>query len=221
MDTTGVILLTGIGLVVGFLLAALIFSLRGESTSQREPQQQLLTDSEKSIHVWREGGDQHLVVEMGGVSHHREDELPADQKQALTGLVRELQAWLGTGPTPAAGGAPPAGEQAVELAQGDETRKSTSLNPLKVFGDALQPASKPELDEQDQSIVNQIDQILQKKLEGTQFEEKGVRLVEGPDQGMEIKIGLDKYTEIESVPDERIRQLIRISVAEWERTLGD
>ena len=67
----------------------------------------------------------------------------------------------------------------------------------------------------------QIDQILQTKLEGTHLDDQGIRLVEGPEQGMVIEIGLDKYTEIEAVPDEQIRQLIRLSVADWERSLGD
>ena len=76
MDITGVILLTGIGLVIGFLVAALIFSLRKESPPKQTPQQQLLSDSENKISVWREGGDQRLVVEMNGVSHRQEERPP-------------------------------------------------------------------------------------------------------------------------------------------------
>ena len=220
MDITGVILLTGIGLIVGFLVAALIFSVRKESAPEQSPQQ-LLSDSENKIRVWREGGDQRLVVEMNGVSHHQESDLHADQKQKLVTLVRELQTWIGASTAAAAvvPSQPVKSEPAIEKTGNEQD--GTSFNPLKIFGDALQPQKKIEADELDQSIVSQIDQILQTKLEGTNIEDRGIRLVEGPDQGMVIEIGLDKYTEIEAVPDEQIRQLIRISVADWERTLGD
>ncbi len=220
MDLTGVVLFTGIGLVVGFLVAALIFSLRKESSPKQAPQQ-LLSDSENKVRVWREGGEQRLVVEMDGVSHRQESDLHPDQKQKLVILVRELQTWIGAS-TAAAAVVPPQpvkSEPAIEKT-GDE-QEGTSLNPLKIFGDALQPQKKTEADELDLSIVSQIDQILQTKLEGTNLEDHGIRLVEGPDQGMVIEIGLDNYTEIDAVPDTQVRQLIHLSVADWENTLGD
>ena len=221
MDLTGVILLTGIGVVVGFLLAALIFSLRKESSPEQAPQQQLLSDTEHNIRTWREGGDQHLVVELDGVSHRQESDLHADQRRLLADLTGELQDWIGKKPTPTAEpSAQPDEHKATDL-QTEEVKKTTSLNPLKVFSDSLQPKKKSSADEPDQSIVAQIDLILQAKMEGNQFEDQGIRLIEGPDQGMVIEIGISKYTEIDAVPDEQVRQLIRLSVVEWERSLGD
>lgn len=221
MDISGVILLAGIGVVIGFLLAALIFSLRKESSTEQVPQQQLLSDSENKIRVWREGGDQRLVVEMNGVSHRQESDLHTDQKRLLVNLTRELQSWIGSSTTAAAESAAQADIIKTALPQTDEVKKSPSLNPLKVFSDSLQPLKKSDADVIDQSIVSQIDSILQDKMEGTHLEDRGVRLVEGPDQGMVIEIGLDKYTEIEAIPDEQIRNLIRLSVAEWEKSVGD
>lgn len=222
MDITGVILLTGIGLVVGFLVAALIFSLRRESTPKQVPKQQLLSDAENKVDLWREGGEQRLVVEMNGVSYDQESKLRAEQRKTLESLVRELQTWLGgtSAAAPVAGPlqpvkSEPAKEQLVD------SQEEPSRNPLKIFGDVLQPQKKSEVDELDLSIVAQIDQILQTRLEELHLEDKGVQLVEGPDQGMIIEIGLDKYTEIEAIPDEEIRQLIRASVADWESSLGD
>ena len=220
MDISGVILLAGIGVVIGFLVAALIFSLRKQSSPEQTPQQ-LLSDSENKIRVWREGGDQRLVVEMNGVSHREESDLHADQKRLLVNLVRELQSWIGSSTTAAAGPAAQADVLKAAHPQTEEGKKSPSLNPLKVFGDSLQPMKKSDADVLDQSIVSQIDTILQDKMEGTHLEDRGVRLVEGPDQGMVIEIGLDKYTEIEAIPDEQIRNLIRLSVAEWEKSIGD
>lgn len=221
MDLTGVILLTGIGLVVGFLVAALIFSLRNESASQEQPKKQLLSDAENKVRVWREGGDERLVVEMKGVSYRQGSRLKPEQKKVLDDLVREIQAWLGAATAAAAVATPPAEKPKPLKDHSEVAQDRTSLNPLKIFGDALQPQKKTDAGEQDLSIVAQIDQLLQTKLEGTHLEDKGIQLVEGPDQGMVIEIGLDKYNEIEAVPDEEVRELIRLSVADWERSLGD
>lgn len=220
MDLTGVILLTGIGLVVGFLVAALIFSLKKEPALAGKPKEQVMSDAHNKVRIWREGGDKQLVVEMNGVSYHQGGKLPAEQKQVVEDLVIELQAWLGKAVVAStviteSAATLPANEQAVINKEG------TSLNPLKIFGDAIRSKPSSKADDHDQSIVAQIDQILQAKIEGTDLEERGIRLVEGTDQRMIIEIGLNKYTEIDAVPDEQVRQLIRISVADWERNLGD
>ena len=221
MDLTGVILLTGIGLVVGFLVAALIFSIRRESTSQEQPKKQLLSDAENKVRLWREGGEERLVVEMNGVSYRQRNKLQPEQKQVLDNIVKELQSWLGASTTPAAAVTHQAVKAAPAIEPAVGAQDGTSLNPLKIFGDALQPQKKTVADERDLSIVAQIDQILQTKIEGTHLEERGIRLVEGPDQGMVIELGLDKYTDIDAVPDEEVRKFIRLSVAEWEKSLGD
>ena len=222
MDITGVVLLTGIGLVVGFLVAALIFSVWRGASPKEEPRQQLLSDAENKVRLWREGGEKRLVVEMNGVSYHQGSKLKADQRQILEKLVREVQAWLGSPSTAPndAGPAQPVRSEPVKE-QPVQTQDGTSLNPLKIFGDALQRQNKSETGGDDLSIVAQIDHILQTRLEGTALEDKGIQLVEGIDQGMVIEVGLDKYTDIEAVPDDEIRQLIRQSVADWEKSVGD
>lgn len=219
MDLTGAILLIGIGIVIGFLFAALFFTLRRGSSPEPPSQERVLTDSEHSIRIWREGKDRRLVIEMDGVSHYQESELHTDQSRRIAGLIRELQAWMDVSLSPVSPTQPEAFKTAAS-ATGEET-KSTSLNPLKIFNRSLQPLEKTGSSDPDLSIVAQIDEILQAKLEGIHLDDQGIRLIEGPDQGMVIEVGLNRYTEIDAVPDEKVRQLIRLSVAEWESSLGD
>jgi hypothetical protein len=219
MDLTGAILLTGIGIVIGFLFAALFFALRRGSSPEPPSQELVLTDSERSIRIWREGNERRLVIEMNGVAHYKESELHTDQSRLLADLIGELQAWIDVSLGPAS---PPQPEAIKpDASQTGEETKSTSLNPFEIFSRSLQPKEKTESGELDLSIVAQIDEILQAKLEGIHLDDQGIRLVEGPDQGMVIEVGLNRYTEIDAVPDERVRQLIRLSVAEWESSLGD
>jgi hypothetical protein len=139
----------------------------------------------------------------------------------LTKLSEDLRDWIGDLPHAATESPTAVEPSASGLSQTDQPVKGPSLNPLKVFGDAMKPLDKPEGGPAEESIVSQIDKILQSKLEGTSLEEQGIRLFEGPDQAMVIEIGLDRYTEIDAVPDDQIRQLIRLSVTDWERSLGD
>jgi hypothetical protein len=215
MDLTGAILLAGIGVVIGFLVGVLVFTLRKDSPPKHPSREQVLSDSDQSVRIWREGKERRLVIEISGVSHYRGSDLKDEQSHIITGLIRELQAWMGAS---ASAQTEPAKSAPPDLSE--ETQK-TSLNPLKIFSRSLQPLEKTGSDEPDLSIVGQIDEILQAKLAGTHFEDQGIRLVEGPDQSMVIQVGLQSYTEIDAVPDDQVCQLIRLSVAEWENSLGD
>ncbi len=219
MDLIGTILLAGIGLVIGLLLGILIVTLRKDSSPKPPSPEPLLSDPKHSVRILREGKERRLVISMDGVSHYRRSDLNDDQSRNLAGLIRELQTWMGISPestvSPQSEASKPPTPVIVEETQ------STSLNPLKIFGRSLQPLEKTGSDDPAESIVTQIDEILQAKLAGTHLDDQGIHLVEGPDQSMEIQVGLSSYVEIEAIPDAQVRQLIRISVAEWENSLPD
>lgn len=81
-----------------------------------------------------------------------------------------------------------------------------------------QPAKKdPEIEFKLLSIVQQIDTVLQKRLEGTPLAGQGIRLHDSPQGGVEVYIGIQKYETIDDVPDETIKKAIRAAVAEWEQ----
>ena len=66
------------------------------------------------------------------------------------------------------------------------------------------------------SIVGQIDAVLQTRLIGTPLEERGVFLAQTPEGGVIVYVGLSKYLGIDEVPDEEIKAAIRAAIAEWE-----
>jgi hypothetical protein len=222
MDITGAILLAGIGVVIGFLLGALVFSLRRQASPQSSHREPLLSDTQNDLRIWREGKEKNLVVEIEGASYHRESDLDSEKSQLVASVIRELYDWMGVLPTPVVPSPDPKPESfpPAETQNGEEMRR-TSLNPLQIFNRSLQPLEKTGSSQSDKSIVEQIDEILQVKLQDAALDGRGIHLIEGPDQGMIIEIGLRKYTDIDAVPDETIRRLIRYSVAEWENQMGD
>lgn len=67
------------------------------------------------------------------------------------------------------------------------------------------------------SIVTQIDTILQTHLQGTPLEERGIFLTESPEGGVAVYVGLTRYSGIDEVPDPEIKAVIRAAISEWEK----
>jgi len=65
--------------------------------------------------------------------------------------------------------------------------------------------------------VEQIDGILQEKLLNSPLRNRGIRLMQTPNGGMTIWVGLEHYTTIDEIPDEEVVAIIRASVQAWER----
>ena len=66
------------------------------------------------------------------------------------------------------------------------------------------------------SIVSQIDSVLQARLAGTRLEERGIFLTESPEGGVSVYVGLTRYNGIDDVPDPEIKTAIRAAIKEWE-----
>jgi hypothetical protein len=66
------------------------------------------------------------------------------------------------------------------------------------------------------SMVEQIDRVLQKKLDGHPLEKRGIALRSAPSGSLLVKVGLEEYEWIDEIPDQPIQDIIREAIAEWE-----
>jgi len=96
------------------------------------------------------------------------------------------------------------------------TPRVSNTNPVNILARVLQPGLSS-VQEPPKSIAAQIDEILQEMLEGSPMASRGIRLMEFPNRGLVVMVGLDQYEGVDLVPDDDIRQLIRSAVEEWER----
>jgi hypothetical protein len=66
------------------------------------------------------------------------------------------------------------------------------------------------------SIVSQIDSVLQARLEGTPLGERGIFLTQSAEGGVNVYVGLTRYSGVDEVPDPEIKAAIRAAISEWE-----
>ncbi|HEX6269569.1 MAG TPA: hypothetical protein VFZ43_04990 [Anaerolineales bacterium] len=66
------------------------------------------------------------------------------------------------------------------------------------------------------SIISQIDAILQARMAGTPLEGRRVFLTQSPDGGVIVYVGLTRYMSVDDVPDAEVKATIRAAISEWE-----
>ncbi len=81
------------------------------------------------------------------------------------------------------------------------------------YGGRSAAASSPQQAESSDQMLEEINEILQRSLASTP--DRGVRLFPDGVGGVKVMIGVKSY-EVEDVPDDEIKDLIRQAVAEWE-----
>jgi len=87
------------------------------------------------------------------------------------------------------------------------------LIPLEVDGEEEgEPAVKM------LSVIDEVNEILQKKLHGSPLAGKGIHLMENHNKEIRFWVGLNSYNDVEEIPDAEVRQIIDASVREWEES---
>jgi len=148
-------------------------------------------DSQLILRVWREEGKS-PVFDLDG-KYLEKDQLPSDILNLIT--VQEDES-PEPEPPPAAEVLPP---------------------PVEVIPD-IEDEDEDEIDEEKMlSVVDEVNDILQKKLVGSPLAGKGIHMMENHNKEIRFWVGLDSFDDVEEIPDPGVRQIIDESVKEWER----
>jgi hypothetical protein len=226
MATTEVIFVILIGLIgvgVGIAIGMLLLGARSDKP-ERDDQPKSRTNMIEVATVWQDRKSGKLYPEVNGKIVRYPAEMSASQRERLVSQLGSLLDWLR--PAAREKGGQPASEVASTDPEGIVPDTTASMpvqapakpriSPIDLMARAVQPDTRP-LEKPPQSIAAQIDEILQEKLSGSSLDNRGIRLMELPVKGMVIMVGLEQYPDIDAVPDEEIRKMIRESVAEWEQ----
>ena len=172
--------------------------------------------------IWRDMRSGDFCPELDGKVFRSPSEMTEEQKARFTKLLEVLQSWTKSPENNPKAGVPVLKVRPVSV-PGEEIKpvlddKRISYNPIKVFSDAIgTDTNKPK--SESMSIVAQVDEILQEKLENTPLAKRGISMKDSLDGGLLVWVGLQQYDSIDEVPDPEIRQVLKASVEEWERRL--
>ena len=164
-------------------------------------------DDVEVLSAWRTRSNK-VWLGMDGTRLNEKAALQPGQYQRLLNLVLDLRPWLETPKTEStAQPLRPAAPAPVVPQPPTKVEKKTGAPTTET----VQP--EPVLD----SIIQQIDKVLQAKLETSAFKDRGVQLIEGPGGIVIVKDGINRYEGVDAIPDPEIKNLIRQAVADWEK----
>jgi hypothetical protein len=182
-----------------------------------------------------------FLKEGGDESPSRDDEAAADPQQTEVPSLKKpspgselvLQVWQEEGK------APVYEAEGKYIAKEDLPKDILNLitiheQPAQEAAPAPQPPIEPlpepvqevvpEEDDEDEegeikmlSVVDEVNDILQRKLHGSPLAGKGIHLMENHKQEIRFWVGLESFDDVEDIPDPEIRKLIDDAVKEWEQ----
>ena len=207
--------------LMGAALVGGVITLRGRALKRRAAGAPPEPDLVEVAHLYRSRKTHRLVVSLDNQLHTSASELSDDQHKRLSSVAAVLKTWL-TEPSPAVQAAPitpvppPTPAQALPgMVTPPAEIKPVAARPLEALNRALVP-NPSQMAVQFKSIAAQINDVLQSRLPGSPYAGQGIVLVETPDQGVVVRIGIEEYPGVEAVPDPEIRSFIKEAVAEWE-----
>ena len=225
------------GFLIGFILRG-IFRKKNMPEAKVELDKALAAETAKKkardphfhevAQLWRDNRDHRLVFQIDNKYFKRGDDLSTRDKDLLLKVVEDFYHWLETDspirrvevnasqPNQSQPSEPFSALAKNVASKDQESSLKIDMSPANVLAQAMnidvrQPASSS------QSMVTQVDAILQEKLHRAGMKKWAIRLTEFPQRGMVVMVGLEQYNSIDEVPYERVRSIIRESVSEWEQ----
>lgn len=71
------------------------------------------------------------------------------------------------------------------------------------------------------TVAGQISDIIAEMIQDSPLKQKGVKLIERPDHGVDVWVGVEKFDGVGSIPYPEVKELIREAATRWERENSD
>jgi hypothetical protein len=153
-------------------------------------------------------------------------DLAPDERKRLTEVLSVMQKWAQSeepvkAPAPVVAAAAvaisPADEPLptpVEIREETKPRLDLAKGARMFFTDNVARKVEPK----PKTIIDMINDVLQKKLETSPLQSKKIKMEEGPHGEVVVAVGADHYMGVDQVPDPEVQAIIKQAIAEWEHT---
>jgi len=193
--------------------------MQAEARLSSTPAMPIVMDDPGILRVKNENGTLSLQVDGAQVDSLS---LAPMQRKRLIEILNLVRPWLDGKPAPVVPLPPTQSSDPLDRLDAVSASPQTYRTPAPV--QSAQPAPKPATPKKDDkpepppnSMVAQINAILQLRIANTSLAAQGVTLLESPSGGVNVYIGIKKYEGVEDVPSEEIKAAIRYAIAEWEK----
>ncbi len=205
--------------VVGYLLGLLESAIKNDSKKERDdvnlregeelaegetPSAFEAEDLEPEVLTIFKRVSGALKLRLDGKMVEYKSDLTVEERERLLSLIISLRPWV-DGAKTASSSAPLPADAKIPVVAKPVPKVNLELDP------DLEKASLENL-----SMLEQIDRVLQKKLNGHPLEQRSISLGAAPDGGLLVKVGFDEYESIDKIPEQAIQDIIREASAEWE-----
>jgi len=165
-----------------------------------------------ALRLWFDAA-QTVNLELDGARLDAPGQITPAQRRRLIDLLNRLRPWVEGQPRPAAPPPPAAAVPPSPPAPAPAPAAPARVPPLAPPSAPVATVEKPAAA---MSIVEQIDEILQRLLASTPFAGQ-VRLREQVGGGIDIWVGAKRYTAVDEVAEAEVKAALRAAIAEWER----
>lgn len=179
-----------------------------EAARQKAAEAQAAAPAGESILRLWSGPDRQLHLELDGADLGAPGSLLPDQRRRLIAALSQARPWVEA----QAAAVPP---RSAPAAEPPPPVVPPPVEPVKasLFPGRAKPVEPPPAP---LSIVEQINEVLQKRLAGTALGMKAISLSESPTGGVIITVGAVRYQGLDAVPDPEVVAAVRAAIAEWE-----
>lgn len=203
---------------LGFIAGVLVTVLWSERDKQKPEIKGELpkglddTRHEPLARLWRDRETGSLITEVDGTAYSDEKSLSKSQRNELKRLAMNWAGWVmgseekaelvKSAPTPVPTPPPP-------------TPEPSRIEPQKTVATDKEKKTDKAEESKPKTMVEEIDEIAQEMIKGTQLENRGIRIVQDR-MGIVVWVGLDHYDGVDAVTDPEIQATLRKAVSEWE-----
>jgi len=212
LKTTGIIIaIFIIGYIIGLVEAAIKQNNKDKKKARLEEKELVNLPpaglKQPNLFSINRNASNGLILELEGQTISNKDELTPDNKRFLVNLLGEVRPWLETKAVPS-------------ITQKAEPQPEQLNIKPQIVSATIPPPPAPSPESKSvpssESIVSQINTVLQNRLATSSLANQGIRLQESPTGGVLVYVGLTRYDGIDAIPNPEIKAFIHQAVAEWE-----
>jgi len=213
------ILAAVIGLLVGLLVSSLFSSRESKTAEPDQPPQDLVQDGfAEALSLWYSPSGKKIVTQLDGGYYRDFSLLTSDQKARVNKLLILWSAWTGKNTESQTDSGSVVSNETENFAPIKPVLDWSVQEAIKIAEETAGDPVIP-LDDKPDTIAGQISLIIERMLIDSPIKEKGIKLIENSNHGVDVWIGLEKFDGIDAIPYPDVQQLIREAVAQWEREM--